>query len=87
MKYKISIRDHALKDLKKVDDRQARIIIKKIDSLKDNPKRANTNKLKGTLKEYYRLRVGSYRILYQIDNAGKEVIINRIMHRKDSYRN
>ena len=87
MKYKISIRDHALKDLKKVDDRQARIIIKKIDSLKDNPKRANTNKLKGTLKEYYRLRVGSYRILYQIDNAGKEVIINRIMHRKVSYRN
>ena len=87
MKYKISIRDHASRDLKKVDDRQARIIIKKIDSLKDNPKRANTNKLKGTLKEYYRLRVGSYRILYQIDNAGKEVIINRIMHRKDSYRN
>lgn len=41
--------------------------------------------LKGNLKNQLRLRVGSYRIIYEVDNEKARVTINAIDHRKDVY--
>ena len=59
-------------------------IEKKVLSLKENPRSPGSLKLTG--EEGYRIRSGTYRILYRIDDAKKVVYIYRIKHRKESYR-
>ncbi|MDM8567873.1 type II toxin-antitoxin system RelE/ParE family toxin, partial [Candidatus Halobeggiatoa sp. HSG11] len=44
-------------------------------------------KLVGNLSEYYRYRVGNYRIIYEIIEEDIVVVIIKIKHRKDIYRN
>lgn len=55
----------------------------KIKSLAEQPRQHKTEKLKGV--EGYRLRVGKYRILYDIDDHAKTVTIHRVQHRKEVY--
>lgn len=59
---------------------------KKIDSLKDNPRPAGAKALKGKRGDFYRLRVGDYRILYQIRNKVLLVIVIKVGHRREVYR-
>ena len=55
-----------------------------IAHLAENPRPQGSKKL--TAREGYRIRVGDYRILYQIDDAAKLVIIYRVAARGDVYR-
>jgi mRNA interferase RelE/StbE len=64
--------------------RQRRISAK-IDSLKTNPRPSGVEKLSGE-EDLYRVRVGDYRILYQIHDRILLVLILRIGHRQDVYR-
>ena len=63
-------------------------IVKKITQsiavLEKNPRSHQSIKLSGG--EGYRLRVGDYRILYEIDDSNKKVVIYRIKHRREAYR-
>jgi len=43
-------------------------------------------RLKGFLKDYYRCRVGNYRVLYAVSSDRHEVYLDYIQHRKDVYR-
>ena len=74
--------DNAIKDLKKLDKQSAKHIIKKIDNLKDYPLTNNIKKLKNFYPPY-RYRIGYYRILFDIEE--KNIIIFKIVHRKDAY--
>lgn len=55
-----------------------------IARLAENPRPPGARKL--TARDGYRLRVGDYRILYQVDDGAKVVIIYRVMSRGDVYR-
>lgn len=55
-----------------------------IARLAENPRPPGATKL--TARDGYRIRVGDYRILYQIDDGAKAVIIYRVMARGDVYR-
>jgi mRNA interferase RelE/StbE len=55
-----------------------------MQGLADNPRPRQSIKLSGT--ESYRLRVGDYRILYEINNPAKSVTVYRIKHRREVYR-
>jgi mRNA interferase RelE/StbE len=65
-------------------------VVTKIDavilSLATNPRPAGTKRLKGKLKEGWRVRVGAYRILYRIDDEKLEVRIFEVGHRREVYR-
>jgi len=65
-------------------------IIQKIDeailALASDPHPPGTKRLRGKLKEGWRIRVGQYRILYRIDNDAREVRIFEIGHRREVYR-
>ena len=50
----------------------------------ENPRPKISKKLKG--KDSYRLRIGDYRIVYNIDDKNKTITVFRIRHRKDVYR-
>ena len=56
-----------------------------VEGLVHNPRTPHTEKLAGELNAY-RLRVGSYRVLYTIEDATHRVVIYRIRHRRDAYR-
>jgi len=80
---KISIRKKAIKDLKKIDNSQKEKIKKEILKLKNFPNVENVKKLVN-FEPAYRLRVGDFRILFDVEN--NEIVIGRILHRKDSYK-
>lgn len=83
--YKIEVKRSALNDLEKLDKRILRQMISKMEALTKNPRPVQSLKLSGS--EYcYRLRVGKYRLLYQINETAKIVIIFAVGHRKDIYR-
>jgi mRNA interferase RelE/StbE len=55
----------------------------KIISLKENPRPRGIRKLSS--REEYRLRVGDYRILYDIYDKEKKVVVLAVGHRRDVY--
>ena len=82
--YQIELRRQAFKDLESIPADYQRLIAKHIDSLQENPRPIDSKKLKGDAG--YSLRVGTYRVLYDIDDKAKIVTIYRIKHRRDAYR-
>jgi mRNA interferase RelE/StbE len=60
-------------------------ILEKILSLAENPRPSGTKKLKGYENEY-RVRVGDYRVRYEVDDRQATVVILNCKHRKDAYR-
>ena len=59
-------------------------VVESIRALKIDPRPHGSRKLRGL--EQYRLRVGSYRILYTVDDDNRLVEIIAVGHRKDVYR-
>jgi mRNA interferase RelE/StbE len=82
MKYKVELKPRAVKDLKQLNNADRLRILARIENLENN--------LAGDVKRLshfipaFRLRVGSYRILFEV--IGDRVIVYRIVNRKDSYR-
>jgi mRNA interferase RelE/StbE len=83
--YRIALKKSVLKEIERLDSNIVRQIISKIDSLSVNPRPFQSLKLSGSERSY-RLRVGDYRILYQIDETAKLVTVYAVGHRKDIYR-
>jgi len=83
--YEIYIESSAEKDLRKIPDASFKTIITKIKSLADNPRPIGCIKLKDSVK-FWRVRIGNYRVVYEIDDSSKNIRIYKIKHRKDVYR-
>ncbi len=82
-KMKISIRKSAIRDLKKIELKDRERLHSKILDLRNFPVISNTKKLTN-FEPAYRLRVGDYRILFDV--LGDTIEIGRVLHRKESYR-
>jgi mRNA interferase RelE/StbE len=80
---KLFIVKRAEHELDKVPDPIAKIISKDILTLSQNPYPPNSKKLQG--QDNYRLRVGSFRVIYTIDKKRKEITILRVADRKTIY--
>ena len=85
MKYKVQLKRSVIKILKSLPQKEVKKIAKKIDSLEQNPVPKDSKKLKGE-KDLYRVRVGDYRILYFFQNLNLTVLVIRVGHRKDIYK-
>ena len=84
--YRLRIKKSAIKDLEAITTKaDRRRIVKRIESLADNPRPKGVQKLSG--KERYRIRQGRYRILYSIRDRELIVYIVRVGDRKSVYRN
>jgi mRNA interferase RelE/StbE len=55
-----------------------------IQVLAENPRPPGVERLRGS--QLWRLRVGAYRVIYQVDDAQQVVTIARVRHRRDVYR-
>jgi len=80
---KIRIRKSAIRDLKKIDRQQKESLHLAIRNLENFPKVTNIKKLTN-FEPAFRLKVGNYRILFDI--SGNEIVIGRVLHRKNSYK-
>lgn len=80
---KINIRKSAIKDSKMIAQKDKEKIYAKILELKDFPSVLNVKKLTN-FEPAYRLRVGDYRVLFDVTEDTIE--IGRILHRKESYK-
>jgi mRNA interferase RelE/StbE len=56
-----------------------------IFKLSENPRPSGCRKLSG--REGWRIRIGSYRVIYELNDAEKKVFVLHIGHRRDVYRN
>lgn len=83
--FKIEWKPSVEHDLKRLDKQYIPKIIQRIESLVHNPLPHASKKLLFTEKTY-RIRVGDYRVIYQVDYREKTVLINYIRHRKDVYK-
>ncbi len=85
MQYEIEFTKTAQKDFKCLSEKNKILIFTVIENLKENPfnKKLDVKKLK-TSFEGYRVRKGSFRILFEKEN--KIITIYSIKHRKDAYK-
>jgi mRNA interferase RelE/StbE len=82
MKYDIQFKPRAVKDIERLSSRMQSQIFKVIEAM--------SNDLKGDVKRLtnytpeYRLRVGNYRVLFEIEN--NSIVVYRVRHRREAYR-
>lgn len=82
--YEIEILKAADKSLRLIPSDYRTTIAQTIHDLSTNPRPTSCKKLKDS--EFYRIRVGMYRIIYSIQDNALLVVIIRIAHRKEVYR-
>ena len=85
MKYRIEFKRSAAKVLKKLPKQDRRRIRYKIDSFAENLPDPITTKMKGD-NPFHRVRVGDYRIIYEIHEDTLVIMVLKIGHRKEVYR-
>jgi mRNA interferase RelE/StbE len=81
MKYKIEFKPRAAKDLRAIDAIDAHRILTKVRAM-ENDLAVDIKRLTN-FEPQYRLRVGNYRVLFNIEND--LITIYRIKHRREAY--
>lgn len=84
MPYRVEITTSAERDLKRLPKPVAQRIGRRLLALADQPRPRGVKKLKPS--PFYRLRVGDYRVIYEVDDKAQQVRILRIRHRREVYR-
>lgn len=84
--YSLSIKTTAAKELQTVADKETlNKLIERIRTLAINPRPQGSEKLAGR-PGLYRVRQGSYRVIYAIDDEARVVEVVKVGHRRDVYR-
>ena len=83
--YKLVVRPGVLKDVKSIPKATLLKLRSAMRTLADEPFARGTSKLQGT-EDTFRIRVGDYRIIFDIDSNEKIVTIIHVAHRRDVYR-
>lgn len=84
--YRIRILDAATRDLARLDKPAGRRIVERINWLATNLDSLRLEALTGDLSGLYKLRVGDYRVLYEIPEDEQTIVIHQIGHRREVYR-
>jgi mRNA interferase RelE/StbE len=84
LSYSISIHPAAIKQLHRLSTEAQRRIRPKIDALAENPRPPGCKKLTAS-DEFYRIRIGDYRVIYSIEDKRLLVLVVKVGHRGDVY--
>jgi mRNA interferase RelE/StbE len=83
--YEVFLERRAERDLKKLSQAIFYRVIPQIKELSENPKPSGCRKITGS-KNDWRIRIGDYRIIYEIDEKEKAVKVMRIRPRREVYK-
>jgi mRNA interferase RelE/StbE len=82
--YRVDLSRRAEKDLDRLPARGATRVIAALRELATEPRPRSASKLVAV--EGYRIRVGEYRIIYDVDDVTRVVTVYRVRHRREAYR-
>ena len=83
---RVRLLDAAARDLARLDLPEARRIVQRINWLASNLGTVKPETLSGDLAGFYKLRVGDYRVVYEILDAEQVLLVHAIGHRREIYR-
>lgn len=83
--YQISYSPSAVKYLRKLERSTQRRLLTAIEELAKDPTPPGSIRLKGGQGER-RIRVGDYRVIYEVDNGELIILVLKLGHRRDVYR-
>jgi mRNA interferase RelE/StbE len=84
MRYKVVIKRKAQKQLNKIRREDRERIIGTVFGLAEDPTPRNSRELQGRVGRH--LRMGDYRVIYEVDEEEREITILQVGHRRDVYR-
>ncbi|BBC24077.1 type II toxin-antitoxin system RelE family toxin [Pseudanabaena sp. ABRG5-3] len=84
MSYQVNLPKTVQKQLNTLPQELKQRILKALVQLQEEPRPVNSLQMKGG--QGFRLRIGDYRVLYDIDDSSKIVNLRRIGHRREIYR-
>jgi len=83
--YEVYLERAAEQDLRQLSAKDFHRIIRHIETLAEDPRPSGCRKIIGS-KSDWRIRIGSYRVIYEIDEKEKAVRVMRVRHRREVYR-
>lgn len=84
--YTLRVLTGAVKDLKSLDKSIAETIFLRMNWLAENFEAIERRALKGELAGLYKFRVGDYRIIYEVLESEKTIIVHSVGHRREVYK-
>jgi len=85
VRYEIAYAQSALKSLRRLDRAIARRILQAVDLLAEDPRPPGCKQLKGGAGEM-RIRIGDYRVIYDVVDEELVILVLRVAHRREVYR-
>jgi mRNA interferase RelE/StbE len=83
--YSVRFKPSVQKDLRSLPKAMASRVMARVESLAENPFAPEFAKLASTEK-VYRVRIGAYRVVYEVDSSAGIVTIHYVRHRREVYR-
>ncbi|MDP3185728.1 MAG: type II toxin-antitoxin system RelE/ParE family toxin [Anaerolineales bacterium] len=83
--YNVDFKLSVHKDFRRLPKSVVERVMKRIEKLKDEPFPHGVDKLEG-VERLYRIVVGDYRIVYEVDTQAKQIMILYVRHRREVYR-
>jgi mRNA interferase RelE/StbE len=84
MAYSVEFARSARRELERLPGQAADRVLEAIRRMQEEPRPHGNRKLVGE-EATYRIRVGEYRVIYEIDDAAQAVLITRVRHRREAY--
>jgi len=81
--YSLAFKKSVARDLRSIPNKDVKRILKRINSLRDDPRAEGCVKLSN--QEKYRVRQGSYRIVYEIQDTELVILVVKVAHRGQVY--
>lgn len=84
--YRVTYTNSAIKDLESIDKRYNKTIREKLDLLTNGAHGLDVKRLAGKAKPTFRLRVGIYRITFEVNDHEIAILVVSVHHRQDAYK-
>lgn len=84
MIYEIEFSKSVLKALKKISTQDQVRILRSVQNLKHNPRKGSVRSMVGSTA--WRLRVGEYRVIYDINDSTLSILVLKVGHRREVYK-
>jgi len=84
MKYRIVLPKSVQRELDRLPDEVAKRVLVRLRQLETDPRPVDVKKLKG--REAWRIRIGDYRVIYEIHDRQLHILVISVGHRRDIYR-
>ena len=85
MSYSLSFKGSADKEFRHLPAEVRQRVAAAVEALKANPRPIGVESLAGQLKGLHRIRIGDYRVVYQVDDEARSITVTRVGHRGKVY--